>query len=60
LASSGWWPEKQGGCNPLAIFEWRQKAPELIFGAARRYRRYSLSLRDVEELLTERGLDGQM
>jgi transposase-like protein len=40
-----------------AIFEWRQTAPELILCAVRWYLRYSLSLRDVEELLTERGLE---
>ena len=40
----------------LAIFKWRQTAPELILCAVRWYLRYSLSLRDVEELLAERGL----
>ena len=39
-----------------AIFKWRQTAPELILCAVRWYLRYSLSLRDVEELLGERGL----
>src|SRR3981189_3771914 len=39
-----------------AISKWRQTAPELILCAVRWYLRYSLSLRDVEELLTERGL----
>jgi transposase, IS6 family len=38
------------------IFKWRQTAPELILCAVRWYLRYSLSLRDVEELLAERGL----
>src|SRR5271168_4680089 len=46
--------------NPVAtrpmIFKWRQTAPEIILCAVRWYLRYSLSLRDVEELLTERGL----
>jgi transposase-like protein len=37
-----------------AIFKWRQKEPELILCAVRWYLRYSLSLRDVEELLAER------
>ena len=41
---------------PPAIFKWRQTAPELIVCAVRWYLRYSLSLRDVEELLDERGL----
>ena len=40
-----------------AIFKWRQTAPELIVCAVRWYLRYSLSLRDVEELLNERGLE---
>jgi transposase, IS6 family len=39
-----------------AIFKWRLTAPELILFAVRWYLRYSLSLRDVEELLAERGL----
>ncbi len=39
-----------------AIFKWRQTAPELILCAVRWYLRYALSLRDVEELLAERGL----
>ena len=39
------------------IFKWRQTEPELIFCAVRWYLRYSLSLRDVEELLSERGLE---
>jgi hypothetical protein len=38
------------------IFKWRQTAPEVILCAVRWYLRYSLSLRDVEGLLTERGL----
>ena len=42
---------------PTTIFKWRQTAPELILCAVRWYLRYSLSLRDVEELLTERGLE---
>src|SRR4029077_5470570 len=40
-----------------AIFKWRQTTPELIVCAVRWYLRYSLSLRDVEELLNERGLE---
>jgi transposase-like protein len=38
------------------IFKWRQTEPELILCAVRWYLRYSLSLRDVEELFAERGL----
>jgi hypothetical protein len=40
-----------------AIFKWRQTEPILILSAVRWYLRYSLSLRDVEELLKERGLE---
>src|SRR5271163_4705276 len=39
-----------------AIFKWRQAEPGLILCAVRWYLGYSLSLRDVEELLEERGL----
>src|SRR6516162_6739666 len=39
------------------IFKWRQTAPEVILCAVRWYLRYSLSLRDVEEMLTGRGLE---
>src|SRR6266851_1953135 len=39
-----------------AIFKWRQSEPALILCAVRWYLRYSLSYRDVEELLEERGL----
>ena len=39
-----------------AIFKGRQTAPELIVCVVCWYLRYSLSLRDVEELLNERGL----
>src|SRR6266478_5661546 len=39
-----------------AIFKWRQTEPALILCAVRWYLRYSLSLRDVEEMLDERGL----
>jgi hypothetical protein len=40
-----------------AIFKWRQTEPVLILSAVRWYLRYSLSLRDVQELLKERGLE---
>ena len=43
------------GTRP-AIFKWRQTESGLILCAVRWYLRYSLSLRDVEELLEERGL----
>jgi hypothetical protein len=38
-----------------AIFEWRQTEPTLILCTVRWYLRYSLSLRNVEVLLAERG-----
>jgi transposase-like protein len=44
------------GTRP-AIFKWWQTEPGLILCAVRWYLRYSLSLRDVEELLEERGLN---
>ena len=40
-----------------AIFKWRQTEPELILCAVRWNLRHSLSLRDAEELLSERGLE---
>ena len=40
-----------------AVFKWRQTEPELILCAVRWYLRYSLSFRDVEERLRERGLE---
>ncbi len=39
------------------MFKGRQTEPEFILCAVRWYLRYSLSLRDVEELLVERGLE---
>ena len=40
-----------------AIFKGRQTEPVFILCAVRWYLRYSLSLRDVEDLLVERGLE---
>ena len=37
-------------------FKWRHFTPEIILMSVRWYLRYSLPLRDVEELLMERGL----
>jgi IS6 family transposase len=54
----GWlvtWKNLEMGTRP-AIFKWRQTGPGIILCAVRWYLRYSLSLRDVEELLEERGL----
>src|SRR6266699_976074 len=42
---------------PPAIFKWRHFAPEVILCAVRWYLRYSLSYRDVQELLVERGVE---
>ena len=39
-----------------AMFKWRHFEPEIIVCAVRWYLRFSLSYRDVEELLVERGL----
>src|SRR5271165_1913357 len=46
----------KNGTRP-AIFKWRQTEPAIILCAVRWYLRYSLSLRDVEELMEERGLE---
>src|ERR1039458_9385276 len=58
FGGGGWEPKKivKNVTRP-AIFKWRQTAPELILCAVRWYLRYSLSLRDVEELFAERGLE---
>jgi transposase-like protein len=39
-----------------ALFKWRQFEPEMILLAVGWYSRFSLSYRDVEDLLAERGL----
>src|ERR1700738_1456696 len=39
-----------------ALFKWRHFQPEIIVCTVRWYLRFSLSYRDVEELLMERGL----
>jgi transposase, IS6 family len=38
------------------LFKWRQFEPEVILLAVGWYLRFSLSYRDVEELLAERGI----
>ena len=43
--------------HPPAIFKWRHFTPDVILCAVRWYLRYSLSYRDVQELLVERGLE---
>ena len=37
-------------------FKWRHNASEIIFLCVRWYLRYALSYRDVEEMMTKRGL----
>ena len=39
-----------------ALFKWRHFEPEVIVCAVRWYLRFSLSYRDVEELILERAL----
>ena len=58
LADGGWPPEEimKETIRP-AIFKWRQTEPEVILCAVRWYLRYSLSFSDVEELLSERGME---
>ena len=43
-------------CSVCGLFKWRQFEPEVILLAVSWYLRFSLSYRDVEELLAERGL----
>ena len=42
--------------RPL-VFKWRYFEPQIILCAARWYLRFSLSYRDVQELLAERGVE---
>ena len=58
VAGGDWWHKEmmKQAIRP-AIFKWRQTEPALILCAVRWYLRYSLSFRDVEELLSERGLE---
>jgi transposase, IS6 family len=44
------------GSSVCGLFKWRQFEPEVILMAVGWYLRFSLSYRDVEELLAERGL----
>ena len=43
-------------CSISCLFKWRQFEPEVILLAVGWYLRFSLSYRDVEELLAERGI----
>jgi transposase-like protein len=38
------------------LFKWRQYEPQIILLCVRWYLRYSLSYRDLEEMMAERGL----
>ena len=50
------WPDAPPGIFALRSIKWRQFEPEVILLAVEWYLRFSLSYRDVEELLAERGL----
>jgi hypothetical protein len=50
------WPDAPPGLFGLGLFKWRQFEPEVILLAVGWYLCFSLSYRDVEELLAERGL----
>ena len=54
------WPDKLADMvlapSVAGLFKWRQFEPEVILLAVGWYLRFSLSYRDVEELLAERGL----
>jgi transposase-like protein len=54
------WSDTLGRCSwhhqLSGLFEWRQFESEMILLAVGWYLRFSLSYRDVEELLAERGL----
>jgi hypothetical protein len=54
------WSDKLGQYVPppsvAGLFKWRQFEPEVILFAVGWYLRFSMSYRDAEELLAERGL----
>ena len=50
------WPDMVLEPSVAGLFKWRQFEPEMILLAVGWYLRFSLSYRDVEELLAERGL----
>ena len=51
------WTDMVLSPSVAGLFKWRQFEPEVILLAVGWYLRFSLSYRDVEELLAERGLD---
>jgi hypothetical protein len=58
VATGSGWAGKVGDWqNHGRLFKWRQSEPTVILMAVGWYLRFSLSYRDVEELLVERGLD---
>jgi len=42
--------------STASVFKWRQFLPEIILLNVRWYCRYSLSYRDLEEMMQERGM----
>ena len=50
------WADMVLAPSNAGLFKWRQFEPEMILLAVGWYLRFSLSYRDVEELLAERGL----
>ena len=50
------WADMVLAPSVAGLFKWRQFEPEVILLAVGWYLRFSLSYRDVEELLAERGL----
>jgi hypothetical protein len=50
------WTDMVLAPSVAGLFKWRQFEPEVILLAVGWYLRFSLSYRDVEELLAERGL----
>jgi hypothetical protein len=58
LWRSAWisWADMVLAPSVAGLFKWRQFEPEMILLAVGWYLRFSLSYRDVEELLAERGL----
>jgi IS6 family transposase len=47
------WPDALLASSVCGLFKWRQFEPEVILLAVRWYLRFSLSYRDVEELLAD-------
>jgi transposase-like protein len=56
LSATADWQGKNGKVRPVIFRRWRQFELAIIVASVNCYLRYSLSLRDVEELLIERGV----